>query len=355
MNARHRLLLGLAAGAAAFVGMAVGSAAYFSASEADVVIAGAGGIAQDAQRIAMWQPAAKALGFTISEDTAQSWTEARAQVDAGAVTWDVISPNMGEVPLAVKAGILEKLPPDIVDRKDFLPGSVNDYCVGSTAFSTVIGYSTAKFGKAGPANMADFWNVKKFPGRRGMFRNPRGNVEAAILALGYPQSQVYEVLSTPNGRKMALDKLAQLKPHVVWWESGAQATQLVKDGEVSMIYGWAGRILAAIDDGAPFKVIYKDGLLDNDCYAIVKGAPHRANAIKFIKEISKTKYARDLPKFGNYGSPNLKAYAGYDRATLSRLALSPENAAQQYRANVDFWGTNGTTLSEGFDYMLLSQ
>jgi putative spermidine/putrescine transport system substrate-binding protein len=330
------------------------SGASLSASAADVVIVGSGGIAQDAQRKALWAPAAKALGFTFEEDTSQTWSEVRAQVDAGAVTWDIVSLNMGEVGLAVKAGVITKLPADIVNRSDFFPGSVNDYCVGNTLFSMVIGYSTAKFGNAGPSNMVEFWDVKKFPGKRGMYRSPRGNIEAAVLALGHPQSEVYKFLSTEKGRQAAFQKIAELMPSVVWWESGAQLTQLIKDREVDMVYGFDGRIRAAMDDGAPFKIVYKDGLLDIDCFAIPKGAPHPQNAITFLKEISKAKYAKDLPKYFDYGSANLKAYEGYDEATLARLTSSPKNLAQQYPRDMEFWGQNGTALSEAFDHMLLS-
>ncbi|MCM2444994.1 ABC transporter substrate-binding protein [Rahnella sp. CG8] len=345
---RHRLAVFSASALIMLGGMV-------SASAADIVIVGAGGISQEAQKKALWEPAAKALGWTFEEDTSQSWTEARAQVDAGAVSWDIISLNMGEVQLAVDAGVIIKLPSDIVDRKDFVPGSVNDYCVGNSVFSTVVAYSTKKYGNNGPKTMQDFWDVKKFPGKRGLFRSPRGNLEAAALALGHSPSEVYDFLSTDAGKKAAFDKIAELKPYAIWWDSGAQATQLVKDGEVDMIYGWNGRLQAAIDDGAPFKINYKDGLLDSDCYAVVKGAPHTNNAIRFIKEISKPEYIKNLPKYMAYGGANLKAYAQYDEKTLSRLASSPENAKQQYPTNVDFWGKNGTTLSEAFDNMILSK
>jgi spermidine/putrescine-binding protein len=39
-----------------------------------------------------------------------------------------------------------------------------------------------------------------------------------------------------------LKKSKELKPHIaVWWASGAQHAQLMKDGEVDMVIGWNGR------------------------------------------------------------------------------------------------------------------
>ncbi|KAA3517792.1 ABC transporter substrate-binding protein [Agrobacterium vitis] len=325
------------------------------AQAADVVIASSGGASQKAQREALWKPAAKVLGMSFSEETSQNWGEARAQVDANAVVWDIVQLSLAESQLVADAGVISKLPADIVNKADFIPGSVNDYCVGVTVYSTVIGYATEGFGGNSPKDMKDFWDVKKFPGKRGMYRAPRGNLEAAVLALGHPRSEIYKFLSTPEGRKAAMDKIAELKPNVIWWESGAQSMQLVKDGEVPLIYGWNGRIQAAVDAGAKYKFTFNDGLLNIDCYGIVKGSPNPENAIKFLKEISKAEYSKDLPKYISYGSPNLKASEGYDAATLSRLPSSPENVAVQYAADVNFWNTYGAELSEAFDSMLLTR
>ncbi|MDH2398385.1 ABC transporter substrate-binding protein [Bradyrhizobium sp. SSUT18] len=330
------------------------SGVFASAHAVDVVIAGAGGVSQEARRTALWNPAAKTLGMTLSEDTSQNWGEVRAQVEAGAVTWDIVQLSMTEVGRAAAAGVIIKLPADIVNRNDYVPGSVNDYCVGYDVYSQAIGYSTEAYGGQGPQNMKDFWDVKKFPGKRGMYRDPRGNLEAAVLAMGHPKSEIYKFLSTPEGRKAAMTKLAELKPYVIWWTSGAQAMQLVKSGEVPLIYTWNGRTQAAIDAGAKYKITFNDGVLQIDCDAIVKGAPHPENALKFLKEISKPQYAKDLPKYISYGSANLKAYEGYDEATLARLASSPENIQKQYTVDFDFWNKFGAELSEAFDAMLIS-
>lgn len=326
-----------------------------AASAADVVIVANGGPPQDAHRKALWEPAAKALGMTFDEDTSQSWTEARAQVDAGSVTWDIINLNMGEVQLAADAGILVKLPEDIVNRDDFVPGSVNDYCVGNTVFSQVMGYNTEKWGDNGPSSVVDLFDTEKFPGKRGLYRNARGNIEAAAIALGKSHDEIYDFLKTEEGQEAAFAKLAELKPDVIWWESGSQLTQLILDGQVDLAYGWDGRIISAIDAGAPFKVVYQDGILNVDCYAVIKGGPHTENAIKFLKEISKAEYVKDVVKYVAYGGANKRAYDDYDAETLSRLTSAPDNLAGQFPTDVDYWGENGTTLSEAFDVMLLTQ
>ena len=324
------------------------------AAAQDVVIASAGGVAQDAQREALFKPVAAALGLTFAEDTSTHWGQAKAQVDSGAVTWDIAQFSMFESQLAAEAGTIIKLPDNIVNREDFVPGTVSDYCVGITIYSTNIAYSTEAYGGSGPQNYVEFWDVEKFPGKRGMYRSPRGNVEAAVMAMGHPMEEVYQFLSTPEGRQAAIDKIAELKDDAVWWESGAQSAQLVQDGEVPLITAWNGRLQAAIDAGAPYKINFNQGGLENGCWGVLKGAPHEENAIKFVAEMSKAEYAKDIVKYIAYGSANLKAYEGYDEATLARLTSSPQNVSVQYTVDVDFWAKYGPELSEAFDTMLLS-
>lgn len=334
--------------------IATGAASAVSAQ--DVVIVFAGGTAQDAHRQAVWTPAAEALGIEFAEDTSQNWTDAKAQVDAGAVSWDIINLSMGQVQLAVDAGILVKLPIDIVDRSQFAPGTVNDYCVGNTVFSQIISYNTDMWGDNGPENMVDFFDTAIFDGVRGLTRGARGNIEGAAMALGNSHDEVYPFLSTEEGLDAAFEKLAELiaSSEVIWWESGAQLTQLIIDGQIDLSYGWDGRIVTAQDEGAPVRPVYQDGILDTDCYAILKGGPNTETAIEFLAEISKAEYTKDLVKYIAYGSPNLRAYDDYSAETLSRLTSSPANVAGQMALGVDFWGENGTMLSERFDAMLLS-
>src|SRR3546814_14765755 len=117
------------------------------------------------------------------------------------------------------------------------------------------------------------------------------------MAYGGPPDQGYEVVASDGGIKRALDKIRELKPQIAgWWKSGAQQAQLMKDGEVDMTTGWNGRFDAAAADGAKVMYTYNQGLMDYDCYAIPKGAPHTALAMKFLAEISKAEYQANLDR-----------------------------------------------------------
>jgi putative spermidine/putrescine transport system substrate-binding protein len=311
-----------------------------SASGQELTIVSFGGSYQEGQSKALFQPAAKALGIKIKEETYSGIADLRLKAKAGAVTWDIVASGSGSAARAGSEGILEKLDYKTIDISNFIPGTATDYCVGGDVFSTVLAWNTKTYGDKGPQNWADFWDVKKFPGKRSYRKSVAGALEPALMADGVPPSQVYEVLSQPGGIERAIKKIRELKPHVaVWWTSGAQHAQLMKDGEVDMITGWNGRFDVVAKDGAKVAYTFNQALLDYDCFAIPKGAPNRDLAMKFLAEISKPQYQAEFTKYITYGPTNKKAYeiGAIDAAYAKLLPSHPDNAAKQLPVNLDWY------------------
>jgi putative spermidine/putrescine transport system substrate-binding protein len=325
--------LSLATGLIAF---SVSTAVYGQ----ELTIVSFGGSYQEAQSKALFQPAAKALGIKIKEESYTGIADLRLRVKAGAVTWDVVASGSGSAARAGAEGILEKLDYKVIDISSFLPATYQDYCVGGDVFSTVLGWNTKTYGDNGPQTWADFWDVKKFPGKRSYRKGVAGALEPALMADGVPPEKVYEVLSAPGGIDRAIKKIKELKPHIsVWWASGAQHAQLIKDGEVDMVTGWNGRFDVAAKDGAKVAYNFKQALLDYDCYAIAKGAPNKDLAMKFLAEISKPAYQAEFTKYITYGPTNTKAYdiGAIEAAYAKKLPSHPDNASQQLTINLDWY------------------
>ena len=55
--------------------------------------------------------------------------------------------------------------------------------------------------------MADFFDLGKFPGKRGMRKGAKANLEMALMADGVPAAEVYTVLGTDEGVDRAFAKL----------------------------------------------------------------------------------------------------------------------------------------------------
>ena len=321
----------------------------------ELTIASWGGSYQNAQSKALFQPAAKALGITIKEETFGGMSDVRLKVKANAVEWDIVVSGSGSAARAAEEGLLEPLDYDIIDVSDFYTGLYLPHCVGNDVFSTVMAWNTDTYGDNGPQNWADFWDVKKFPGKRAYRNKIAGALEPALMADGVSPDKVYEVLSSKAGIERALNKIRELKSHVaVWWSSGAQHAQLMKDGEVDMTTGWNGRFDVAIVDGARTAYTFNQGLLDFDCHAIPKGAPNKDLAMKMLAEITKPQYQADFVKYITYGPTNKKAYdlGTIDAELSAKLPSHPSNVARQLPINLEWYRKYETMASAMYQDML---
>ena len=162
-----------------------------------------------------------------------------------------------------------------VTPDDMLPGAAHECGIGTISWSTVYAYRSDVFSDDPPKTWADFWNVEKYPGKRGLWKSePNATLEFALQADGVPADQVYEVLRSPGGVDRAFAKLDEIKDHVIWWNSGAEAPQLLADKEVVMTTGWNGRFYNAIvDDGQPFVLVWDGQGMDYDFWVIPAGHP----------------------------------------------------------------------------------
>ncbi|HUH41173.1 MAG TPA: ABC transporter substrate-binding protein [Castellaniella sp.] len=329
------------------------------ASAADLTIASWGGAYQKAQSEALFEPASKALNMPIRQVSYGGMTDVRLQVQTGAVTMDIVASGSGSAGRAGTEGLLEPLDYKVIDISNFYPSMASKYCVGGDVFANVYAWNTEKYGKNGgptPSGWADFWDVKKFPGKRAYRGGVAGSLEPALMADGVPPEKVYEVLSAPGGIERALKKIRELKPHIaVWWTSGAQHAQLMKDGEVDMATGWNGRFDDIAKNGAKVSYTFDQGLLDYDCFAIPKGAPNKEQAMQFLAEISKPKYQAALTQYITYGPTNKSAYQGglISDAVAKTLPSSPDNAAKQITLNIEWYEQNEKKAAAMYQDMMM--
>jgi putative spermidine/putrescine transport system substrate-binding protein len=211
--------------------------------------------------------------------------------------------------------------------------------------ATTIVYSTEKYGSNGPQSWADFWNVEKFRGRRAMRRHPFDTLEEALLADGVPIASVY-----PLDLARAFRKLDQIKPNVaIWWTGGAQASQLIKSGEVDLIATWNARAQAAIDDGAKYQIAWGQGIAVVDGLCVPKGSPKAALAKEFIKFCANAERQAVFSKFIAYGptNPNAFKHIAPERAVI--LPSNPKYVANLVLQTPEAWADIKDKATEMFD------
>lgn len=342
----------------------------FGAHAQEVVVMSWGGSYGAAQTEGGLKPFTAETGIkTTMVDSDNPATPIKAMVEAKNVTVDVASLEYADAIRLCDEGVLEpvdvaSLPaaPDGTPAKDdFLPGALTECGVSTDIWSNIIAYDKSKFSGDAPAKVADFFDLSKFPGKRGLKKSPKAVLELALMGDGVAVGDVYKVLATPEGVDRAFKKLDTIKKDVVWWEAGAQAPQLLADGEVAMTTAYNGRIFnAAIGENKPFVIIWDGQIYENEMYAIPKGAPHMEDAKKFLAYATSTKGLIQQAQNISYGparkSSNAQEIIFKDGKTVMgpNLPTAPENMKNALETSSDFWVDKNAELNERFNSWLAS-
>jgi len=339
----------------------------FSAQAEEITVMSWGGAYAESQIEAYHKPFTAQTGITvISVDADNPAVPVQAQVEAGNVSIDVADLEYPDAVRMCDEGLLEPidaatLPPapdgtPAVD--DFLPGLLLECAVTTITFSTIFAYDTTVFAD-GPKVIADFFDLEKFPGKRGLGKRPRANLEMALMADGVPAPEVYAVLSTPEGVDRAFAKLDTIKSDVVWWEAGAQPPQLLADGEVAMTTAYNGRIFnAAASEGKPFVVVWDGQIQEYDLWVIPKGAPNKEAAMEFVKFSTDTQRLADQAKYIAYGPARKSSaaliglYKDGKTEMAPHMPTNPANMTNALGSDFEFWADNNKDLEERFNAWL---
>ena len=141
------------------------------------------------------------------------------------------------------------------------------------------------------------------------------------MADGVPAGKLY-----PIDVDRAFRMLDKIKPHVnVWWTSGAQNTQILQSGEVDMTDTWGARAYAAIEGGAPVKMVWTQGLYSTDGWSIPKGTPRADLARKFVRFCMQPEQQAIYSNTVANGPTNQNAYEFIKPERAKILATYPEN------------------------------
>ena len=155
-----------------------------------------------------------------SEDYNGGLAEIRAQVEAGNVTWDLVDVELADAVRGCDEGILEPLALDELPKSANGSDAADDFIAGTPmnvrsvkSFGPPSTYDTTKVANK-PTTIADFFDLEKIPGKRGLRKTAKVNLEWALMADGVPADKVYELLATPAGVDRAFAKLDTIKNEV---------------------------------------------------------------------------------------------------------------------------------------------
>ncbi|HKQ44254.1 MAG TPA: extracellular solute-binding protein [Rhizomicrobium sp.] len=267
---------------------------------------------------------------------------------------DVVDFELPGAVAACRQGLLEKidparLPPSadgVPASRDFVAGAIGPCWVGSMVYSQVMLFSP-KLTRA-PATLADFFDRRKFPGRRALNRaGPKFNLEMALLADGVAPKDVYRTLETPEGLDRAFAKLSALRP--IWAHDSADAVNWVKNGQAVMATALNGDALGQ-KDFTP-GVIWDRQLYEMDVFAIPAGNPNKARAWDFIAYATGSVPLAGAANWVAFGPARRSAIAlvktnpETGRPMRVLLPTAPENFRNAFAIDAGWWLTHGAGIA----------
>ena len=328
-----------------------------------LTVASWGGAYGESQRRAYFAPFQSESGIAIEAVSHNGKFDALDPDSADKPGWDVIDVSTDAIDRACRDGWLEKVDVAVLSaakdgtqaRDDFFPDSLHECGVPSVAWSSAIVYDKRAFKKNKPKSAKDFFDVKRYPGKRALPEGSKYTLELALLADGVEPDEVYEVLATDEGVERALKRLDTIRDHIVWWKRGNEPLSLLEEQKASMAVAFNGRIFSAIvADTKPFGIIWDGQVFDVDLWAIPKGTPNVKSALDFIAFATRPAQLAQQAGWFPYGPMRKSAvelvgrHPEVDVDMSAFIPTSESNFKRALRLDTTWWQENEDRMKERF-------
>ena len=261
---------------------ACGSGAGASTAEADgeITYVAYGGDGQQTQ-IEQWQEPYMELHpeITFVNTSPTDVAQVKAQVESGAVQWDVIA----TAPAAAEQNcdtLFEPIEITDIDPADLVEGSIGRCYTGNFINATPFAYRTEAFPdpEKAPKTIEDFFDLEKFPGNRGMITNlQNGILEYPLLADGVAPEDLY-----PLDVDRSLAKLDTIRDVTTFAPSVGALQQAVGAKQVDLFTLSDSRLVPLIEDGVDVTIVWDVTVTSINGFAIPKGSPEKENVEDFM-------------------------------------------------------------------------
>ena len=309
----------------------------------DLMVVGFGGGFQDNARKHLFQ----SFGQPVKDDVYNGeMAKIAAMVKARDVTWDVVMVEAPELVRGCEDGTFEKLDWTVIERAKFVPGGTIACGAGAVGWGLTLFYDQKRIAQ-GPTTYAQLWDTAKFPGKRSFRFTPKTTLEIALMADGVPPQDVYKLLATRPGQDRAFAALDRIKSDIVWWRSGAQPLQFVASGEVAYAIGFVGRTARAAGEGAAYPLLWSTLIYSFDYWAVVKGSPNTAAAMKLIQHMTEPAPLRALAQDWAV-SPATRVVANDPAVRARNPAMVSNHAEDGLSIDTEFWVEHGEDLEKRF-------
>ncbi len=305
----------------------------------EIVLWNWGGDAVACHTRAFGSPFSKDTGLGFKIDTSGPLQgKIKEMVDSGNVTADVADADAFDAIALGKSGHLEPIDYAVVNKDEVLEGFTYSHGVSIVFYGYGFMYDNKKFGDDPPTTWKDFFDTDKYKGKRSLYKWANGAIEGALMADGVAKSDVY-----PCDVGRALKKIKSIKDDSIYWGGGAQAQQMIVDGEVSMGMVWVNRARhVERDTNGRYRLNMNQAIAMPGAYIVPKGNPAgRDNAMQFIASCQRPSRQLEILSCHGMTPTNPKVFSQIPEDLQRYAVTSPQNIDRVLFNDPAWWAENG--------------
>lgn len=309
---------------------------------------GYGSESQQLQIDKLQKPFTKETGIKFRNDSPPDTAKLKAMTQSGNVSWDVLTVTSA-VAFQQCGKYLEPVDTSVADVSVLGKNAerLKSKCGIPAYFSSALFvYNTDDFGDNPPTTINDFFDTKKYPGKR-VFppEIEPGFLEVALMADGVAPEDLY-----PLDIDRALKKLDTIKKESIFADSYGAVQQDLAAGTAAMGLVPPTRLYYVLQDGAPYKVVWDKTMINWDYFAIPKGSKNSKAANKFLAFVMEEPQQTSVTETTGpgIGSVNPDSKPKYNKIQQETNPFAPEHADGLVYTDPKWWGKNVDKAYEKF-------
>ncbi|MBS1678491.1 MAG: extracellular solute-binding protein [Actinobacteria bacterium] len=286
-----------------------------------VIIANYGGVTEETRKKVFWEPFEARTGVqVVSAD--EGSLEVPMLMGEIPTKWDAVHGSVSGSYAAQLHG-KKKLPttPKIAWEDLVMPAKFQKYVWQSFFIAYVPSMVKGTYSGAQPETWADFFDTKKFPGKRGWPAEyfTDGVLQACLMADGVPADQVY-----PLDYERATAKLASIFPDLVIYTEYAQAQSFLTSKTVAMCYAPNGLWKELETKGVGMETMWEaTPILQTNGFNTLPEAPNEDAVMALAAFCNQPKLQAEFARITNYGPPTKEAFEDLSPEEVEKLPNAP--------------------------------
>jgi putative spermidine/putrescine transport system substrate-binding protein len=305
-----------------------------------------GGTGQESQ-IKAWQEPYTALNphVTFANTSPPDPAQVKAQVEAGQVTWDMVTtaPYLANQNCGT---LYEELNVPDLDLSQFDEGSMGKCHITDFRYALIFAYNADSYpdpAKA-PSKVADYFDTKNFPGKRGIVPGIQdGILEWALMADGVAPADLY-----PLDIDRAFAKWDTVKADTIFAANPGALLEAMTSGQVDMWLQVSARSQVALDNGLKLTPVWDKTLSSADGIAIPKGSKNKEAVEKFMSFLVKPEQSQKMSELSGTAPANNLAKPNLPENGAKVNAFGEANTGERIPISSEYWSENFNTVSERF-------